>query len=61
MEGLNPEGAKKNVVTKGMSLREQLDINKQKKGKKTYLLNSEESVDWFIKKFVSPEYQKKSF
>ena len=61
MEGLNPSASRKSVVTKGMSLREQLDLNRSKKGKKTFLLDSDEAVDWFMKKYVSPEFQKKSY
>ena len=44
-----------------MPIRDQIRMQDNKKGKKHYLIDSEDSVDWFIRTFVAPEHSKKSY
>ena len=49
------------IVNKNMTIGEQIAIQKNKKGTKHYIIDSEESVDWLIKKFVAPVYSTKEY
>lgn len=60
-EQLTPTKNPKLIVNKSMSIGEQIRAQATKKGRKTYIINDEESLDWFIKNYVAPEFSKKSY
>ena len=49
------------LVNKNMSIRDQIRAQDNKKGKKHYLIDSEDSVDWFLRTIVAPEHSKKGY
>ncbi len=44
-----------------MSIRDQIRAQEHKKGKKHYLIDTEEQVEWFLNTYVAPELSKKSY
>ena len=61
MGHINPaKPGKQPIVNKNMTIGEQLKAQEKKKGKKHFIINSEESVDWFIKTLIAPENSKKN-
>ena len=59
---LQPQKGKASpLVNKNMSIRDQIRAQDNKKGKKHYLIDSEDSVDWFLRTVVAPEHSKKGY
>ena len=55
-----PKMSKQMIVNKDMTIQEQHRVQENKKGKKDFIIDTEEQVDWFIKQFVAPENSRKS-
>jgi len=48
------------IVDRSMSIGEQIKKQANKKGKKTYIIDSEESLDWLLKQSLVPHNSMKS-
>lgn len=46
----------KSTVKRSMPIQQQIKSQEKKVGRKTYKIDSSEQVDWFIRKYVEPEY-----
>ena len=51
----------KSIVDKNMSIKEQINKQDNKKGKKHFILDSEDSIDWFVSKYIAPAHSTKSY
>ena len=60
-QSLTPNKGKGIIVDKSMPIGEQIKAQANKKGKKFYFIDSEESVEWFLNTIYAPELSKKSY